>query len=289
MEFNSLTRRVAEATGADPAEIEATQIVVQTGAEAHGPDVGSAPAAGLYPRPRPRRIRARVQASTLGVPPSRTRTKRAASHPPRWPLHRASAAATAKINRAAYECIRDLATLKAWIAEANETGFVTFRTETNSIDPMQADLVGFSLALDPGRAGLYPAAASRTAPISSAAAMLEGQIPYAMRSRASSRCLPTGRAEDRPEHQIRLAADAPARRRRRAVRRHDADFLRARRRHRRPRHGRACGALSATSRSPSRMSRAPARTPSPSTASPSTRRPPMRPRTPTSPCGCGGC
>ena len=46
MEFNSLTRRVAEATGADPAEIEATQIVVQTGAEAHGPDVGSAAAAG---------------------------------------------------------------------------------------------------------------------------------------------------------------------------------------------------------------------------------------------------
>nr|MBA3448118.1 DNA polymerase I [Pseudaminobacter sp.] len=71
---------------------------------------------------------------------------------------RAEAAVAAKIDRTKYECIRDLATLQSWIAEAKEAGVVAFRTETTSLDPMLAELVGFSLAIRPGRAAYVPIA-----------------------------------------------------------------------------------------------------------------------------------
>ena len=67
MEFTTLTRRVAEATGAEPADIEASEIVVQRGAEAHGPDVGS----GAAPPARPgRRILARAGSARQAAPRS---------------------------------------------------------------------------------------------------------------------------------------------------------------------------------------------------------------------------
>ncbi|MFZ1679881.1 MAG: DNA polymerase I, partial [Rhizobiaceae bacterium] len=43
-----------------------------------------------------------------------------------------------------------------WVAEAFETRLVAFDTETTSLDPMQADLVGLSLATAPGRAAYVP-------------------------------------------------------------------------------------------------------------------------------------
>ncbi|MFN6987227.1 MAG: DNA polymerase I, partial [Rhizobium oryzihabitans] len=48
---------------------------------------------------------------------------------------------------AAYVTIRDMAELDRWVAAARETGVVAFDTETTSLDPMQAELVGFSLAI----------------------------------------------------------------------------------------------------------------------------------------------
>ena len=46
-----------------------------------------------------------------------------------------------------------------WIAAAFDAGFVAFDTETTSLDPMQAELVGVSLAIAPGRACYIPLAA----------------------------------------------------------------------------------------------------------------------------------
>ena len=46
--------------------------------------------------------------------------------------------------------------LQRWIDEAFEAGVVAFDTETSSLDPMQADLVGFSLCVAPGRACYVP-------------------------------------------------------------------------------------------------------------------------------------
>jgi DNA polymerase-1 len=52
--------------------------------------------------------------------------------------------------------VREPARLAAWIAEAREIGRVAFDTETTSLDAMRADLVGFSLAIVPGRACYVP-------------------------------------------------------------------------------------------------------------------------------------
>ena len=44
----------------------------------------------------------------------------------------------------------------AWIARAHEAGLVAFDAETTSLDPLQADLVGVSLAVAPGEACYIP-------------------------------------------------------------------------------------------------------------------------------------
>jgi DNA polymerase-1 len=60
------------------------------------------------------------------------------------PAERFSAA---PIDHSTYETVRDLETLDRWIADARETGLVGFDTETTSLDPMQAELCGVSLAI----------------------------------------------------------------------------------------------------------------------------------------------
>ncbi len=58
--------------------------------------------------------------------------------------------------RSAYTLIQDEATLAAWIARAVERGAVAIDTETTSLDPMRAQLVGVSLALAAGQAAYVP-------------------------------------------------------------------------------------------------------------------------------------
>ncbi len=55
-----------------------------------------------------------------------------------------------------YPLVRDEATLQAWIAEAVEAGVVAVDTETTSLDPDKAELVGVSLATAAGRACYVP-------------------------------------------------------------------------------------------------------------------------------------
>jgi DNA polymerase-1 len=55
-----------------------------------------------------------------------------------------------------YDLVQDEDRLKAWLAEAIEQGEVAFDTETTSLDIIDAELVGFSLALRPGRACYVP-------------------------------------------------------------------------------------------------------------------------------------
>jgi DNA polymerase-1 len=135
MEFSSLTRRVAETTGTDPAAVDAEQIRVEAGVQAHGPDLD------------------------VDVPLANGEGKEAGPlTPAQLAKSRAEMATAEKIGLAEPECIRDRATLLAWVAEAREAGAVAFRTETTSLDPMLAELVGFSLATRPGRAAYVPIA-----------------------------------------------------------------------------------------------------------------------------------
>jgi len=57
-----------------------------------------------------------------------------------------------------YHCVSDRAALDAWIATIRAQGYVAFDTETTSLNEMQADLVGISLATAPGQACYIPLA-----------------------------------------------------------------------------------------------------------------------------------
>ncbi|MGB3386460.1 MAG: 5'-3' exonuclease H3TH domain-containing protein, partial [Pseudaminobacter sp.] len=162
MEFSSLTRRVAETTGTDPAEIEAGKVSVQTGAAARGPDLdagmadGTADAATLSPgngaSDKAEGIYARILAATDGGASDGGKSPRDLAR------SRAEAAVAAKIDSDTFECIRDRDTLAAWVTEAREAGMVAFRIEATSLDPMQAQPAGFSIAIRPGRAAYVPVA-----------------------------------------------------------------------------------------------------------------------------------
>jgi DNA polymerase-1 len=137
MEFTTLTRRVAEATGAEAGEIDPAVVPVEWGADAHGPDVG----AGAPSAPQ-----ATGQTVQTGDAPDVSVSKEGPA-PSDLATTRAQYFASSPIDTTAYTTIRDIETLDRWIADAYETGVVAFDTETTSLDPMQAELVGFSLAL----------------------------------------------------------------------------------------------------------------------------------------------
>jgi DNA polymerase-1 len=60
------------------------------------------------------------------------------------------------IDHNAYESVTTLKRLEDWIARAHETGYVCVDTETTSLDPMQAELCGISLAVAPNEACYVP-------------------------------------------------------------------------------------------------------------------------------------
>ncbi|MEN5247413.1 DNA polymerase I [Brucella pseudintermedia] len=170
MEFTSLTRRVAEATDTDASAVEPCHVETNWGAhtstaDIHGPDMDV-----------PSKVDGEVTvvAVTATVTVS---TTEAGYRPAELVEKRAEAARTQKIDTSAYTCIRDIATLKLWLAEAVETGLLAFDTETTSVDPMQAELVGFSLALAPGRAAYIPLQHKSGAGDLLGGGMVEGQIP----------------------------------------------------------------------------------------------------------------
>jgi DNA polymerase-1 len=55
-----------------------------------------------------------------------------------------------------YEIVRDIAGLQPWLDAARARGILAFDTETTSLDEMACDLVGVSLAVEPGKACYIP-------------------------------------------------------------------------------------------------------------------------------------
>ena len=60
------------------------------------------------------------------------------------------------IDTTTYVCVRDLATLDAWIKRAGEVGIIAFDTETDSLSSANSGLCGVSLAITPGEACYIP-------------------------------------------------------------------------------------------------------------------------------------
>ncbi len=75
---------------------------------------------------------------------------------PDTPEPQATAPERLPFDPASYERVDSLTALEAWAARIREVGHVAVDTETTSLDEMRAELVGISLAVDPGRACYIP-------------------------------------------------------------------------------------------------------------------------------------
>ncbi|MBI4275099.1 MAG: DNA polymerase I [Rhizobiales bacterium] len=154
MEFTTLTRRVAEACDCDPAEIEADARLVAGGSIP--PRQGEGGAAQAAPGGV-----ASQETPTPTLPLSgggRERTEQDTFTPISLAAVRAEKIRAIPVDRAKYEVVRDLGRLRAWVARAIDVGTVAVDTETTSLDPMQAALCGFSLAVTPNEACYVPLA-----------------------------------------------------------------------------------------------------------------------------------
>lgn len=153
MEFSTLTRRVAAATDTDADAVEAAHVPVEWGAEAHGPDLDKGEAAPAVSQGSSAKAAARGEAAEAAAVLSRAgETSAAEATPQALALSRAELFANVPFDHSAYVTIRDIAVLDQWIAAARDASVVGFDTETTSLDAMQADLVGFSLAIADHRA-----------------------------------------------------------------------------------------------------------------------------------------
>jgi DNA polymerase-1 len=132
MEFGTLTKRIAEGLGAEappPAERAASK-----------PDAAIAD-----------RATSPAEQASAGA-----KSHAAAAGPAAGVAAGLKAVCAEKVDRSKYETVTDLARLEAWLAEARAAGRLAFDLETTSLDPMQAEFVGFSMAVAPGRACYVP-------------------------------------------------------------------------------------------------------------------------------------
>ena len=153
MEFTTITRRAAEIYDVDPTAVEPDPDLIGPGGwrGRDGAVKERAPEEMLPSQSKPNA----GETAKAGALVSAIKTDGEPS-PKSFAAARASAAQGAAIDRAAYESVSDLTRLQSWVAEARENGFLAVDTETSSLDPMQADLVGVSLAIAPGRACYIP-------------------------------------------------------------------------------------------------------------------------------------
>lgn len=131
MQFTSITRKVAEITDTDASAVEADTITVDGYENARGPDLDAGEGSSSN------------QADGGNTPDALVQA-------------RAAEGEATKINADTYECVRDEATLENWVQRIYEAGIVAIDTETTSLDPMEAELVGISLATEPGTACYIP-------------------------------------------------------------------------------------------------------------------------------------
>ncbi|WP_053239432.1 DNA polymerase I [Pleomorphomonas koreensis] len=163
MEFSTLTRRAAEATGVDSSKVEPASVPVSFWPPEGEAGAGTPPSGqgGAATADLPEFASAMPDAGAASAAsPSPERAVPAPAVSDFTPASRAAEALSRMqaipVDHALYETVTDLARLEAWVAEAREAGRVAFDTETSGLDSMQADIVGASLAVVPGRACYIP-------------------------------------------------------------------------------------------------------------------------------------
>jgi DNA polymerase-1 len=172
MEFSTLTRRVAEKGNVEASDVTAN------------PKLTSHEIAITSPPPSPQGRFGELDLGDAPAPKSApTGGEEATSSPISLAERRIDALRTAKFDPTKYETIATLDRLKHWIARALDTGYLALKTETSSIDPMQASLCGIALAVSPNEAAYLPLGHREAGEEAGAAAGLfapklcDGQIP----------------------------------------------------------------------------------------------------------------
>jgi DNA polymerase-1 len=140
MEFSTITRRVGEICGLDANAIDPDPRFVGPGGwrGRNGEAAEAPPPAPALPAP------------AKADKPASNQTPQALA------AERSVIARSEKLDVSAYKTVTSAEELRHWIARAHETGVVAFDTETSSLDPIQAHLVGISLAVAPGEACYIP-------------------------------------------------------------------------------------------------------------------------------------
>jgi DNA polymerase I len=160
MEFSSLTRRVAEFASIDPSDIEPdAKLAVHAGTTSSSPvpeEDGGARKVAPAERARAGQLALTGPAAPADSREGRGKGAASALTPQALAAARLDIAHSQKFEHAKYETVRTLDRLNAWIARARDIGYVALDTETSSLDPMQAQLCGFSLALAPNEACYVP-------------------------------------------------------------------------------------------------------------------------------------
>src|SRR5262249_47824533 len=132
------------------------------------------------------RLKAEGQAEVSGEMPAEPATKKSGKETPAsktigalTPINLAEArakSARGKFDRSKYETVTDLKRLQEWVAKATDQGYVAFDTETTSLDPMQCELCGVSLALAPNEACYIPLSHKTAGDLLSDGGLVNGQI-----------------------------------------------------------------------------------------------------------------
>ncbi|WP_210495327.1 DNA polymerase I [Microvirga antarctica] len=142
MEFNTITRRVAELYNTDLAEIAPDPRLMPGGAAISWERVGA--------------VEVAPDGSAAVATADGTLIPNGIGTPSLLASQRATHASSQPFDTTAYDTILDVAVLREWVAAAREQGYVALDTETSALDANLADLVGVSLALAPGRAAYVP-------------------------------------------------------------------------------------------------------------------------------------
>ncbi|PIO99924.1 DNA polymerase I [Pleomorphomonas carboxyditropha] len=174
MEFSTIIRRVAEATGVEPSKVAPAVVPVmywppEGEASSSSPtEAADAAAAGVTVSPPSPEVGDEGETGVSALSGVFTPAGRAAEA-----LAQMQAI---PVDYSAYETVTDLARLEAWVAEAYDAGRVAFDTETSGLDSMQAEIVGASLAVTPGRACYIPLAHTSGAGDLLGGGLVPGQI-----------------------------------------------------------------------------------------------------------------
>ncbi|MBO1019269.1 DNA polymerase I [Methylobacterium sp. SD274] len=147
MEFNTLTRRIASMLHVDPEKVKPDPALLPGSDGADAPPFEAAAQGGEVD-----------PFADLNLPEGEAKPRGSSEPTPSGLVALRAAEATNPIDTTGYETITSLGQLEAWIAEAREAGVVAVDTETDSLDANNANLVGVSLAVAPGRAAYIPLA-----------------------------------------------------------------------------------------------------------------------------------